>query len=80
MFDYNINKSADNQSFLNACEKIEQHFPDCEKERLLTDVDGSLIQIYKEDGKKITVFNDYEVDAVFIESELNLDTLFKDAE
>lgn len=80
MFEYNINKVADNQSFQNACNKIEHHFPDCKKERLLIDVDGSMIQIYKKDDKKITVFNSYYIDAVYIKSEVNLNMLFKDAE
>ncbi len=79
MFDYNINKTASNLEFKNACAKIERHFPDCKKDALLVDVDGSLIQVYRKDNDKITVFNDYEVDAVYIESEIDMNEIFKDA-
>ena len=79
MFDYNISKTASNSEFKNACAKIEQRFPDCKKDDLLIDVDGSLIQVYRKDNNKITVFNDYEVDAVFIESEIDMNKVFKDA-
>ena len=76
MFDYNINKTASNLEFKNACAKIERHFPNCKKDALLIDVDGSLIQVYRNDDNKITVFNDYEVDAVFIESEIDMNEIF----
>ena len=52
--------------------KIEKELKPLKKEKLLIDVDGSLIQVYYTDSKKIKVLNDYEVDAVYIESEKEL--------
>lgn len=76
MFKYNIHKEADNDKFEAACKKIENSINDLHIEKPLIDVDGSVIQIYRTDNKKIKVCNDYEVDAVFVDSEANLDELF----
>ena len=43
----------------------------------MIDVDGSIIRTYNSDNGKIKVYNDYEVDAVYIDSEINLDGLFQ---
>ena len=47
------------------------------KNKLLIDVDGSLIQTYKYNGKDIDVYDDYDVGAVYVKSEIDLDNLFK---
>ena len=72
MFNYTVAKEADNKAFLNACAKIEKEVKPLKKEKLLVDVDGSLIQVYYTDNKKIKVLNDYEIDAVYIEAEKEL--------
>lgn len=72
MFSYNIAKEADNKAFKNACAAIEEKVNGIEKEELLVDVDGTLIQVYNVPDGKITVFNDYEVDAVYADSDVNL--------
>lgn len=72
MFTYNISKVADNKAFRNACAAIEAKVKGITKEELLADVDGSLIQIYNTPEGSIKVFNDYEVDAVYADSEVNL--------
>ena len=72
MFSYNIAKKADNKAFKDACEAIEENMKDIEKEKLLIDVDGSLVQTYNTPKGSITVFNDYEVDAVYVDSEVDL--------
>ena len=72
MFTYNISKVADNKAFRNACAAIEAKVNGITKEELLADVDGSLIQIYNTPDGSIKVFNDYEVDAVYADSEVNL--------
>lgn len=77
MFTYNISKIADNKAFKDACTKIEDSKLELVKDTPLVDVDGTVIQIYKSDGKKIKVYNDYEVDAVYIDSDIDLDMLFK---
>lgn len=75
MYSYNISKVADNAAFKKACNTIETTIKDYTKKAMLTDVDGSLIQVYETPNGKITVFNDYEVDAVYADSEVNLDKL-----
>lgn len=76
MFSYNIEKEASEKKFIESCKKIEKNIPDIQKNDILEDVDGTQIQIYHKNGKKIKVMNDYEVDAVYIDSEINLDKLF----
>lgn len=76
MFKYNIHKEADNSKFKDACKKIENGIKGLKTEEPLIDVDGSVIQIYNSKNGKIKVYNDYEVDAVYIDSEINLDRLF----
>ena len=77
MFHYTVAKNADQKAFESVCVLLEVKINGMVKEKLLEDVDGTLIQIYKTGGKEITVFNDYEVGAVYIDSELNLDQIFK---
>lgn len=72
MFTYNIAKEADNQEFEKACQRIESGITDLKKEDVLVDVDGSVIQIYRKNKSKIKVYNDYEVDAVYIDSDIDL--------
>jgi hypothetical protein len=45
------------------------------KEKLLQDVDSSLIQTYMINGKRLTVINDVML-GVFIRAELDLDQIF----
>lgn len=75
MLSYNIAKNADNKAFGTACTLIEAKFKDAKKEPLLVDVDGTQIQIYNAPGGKIKVFNDYEVDAVYIDSDVDLSNI-----
>ena len=76
MYKYNIYKMADNNMFKETCKKIENGMSGLKAEAPLVDVDGTVIQIYEVGEKKIKVYNDYEVDAVYIDSEINLDQLF----
>lgn len=75
MFDYNIYIDNSTEIFKHTCESIEEAFPNAAKHTLLIDVDGSTIQIYTQDGKEIRVYDDYEVGAVYIESEIELNML-----
>jgi hypothetical protein len=58
-------------------QKIEEYNVKFSSEKPLIDVDGSIIQIYYDDVKKVEVYNDYEIDAVYVNSDFNLDDLFK---
>lgn len=76
MFVYNIAKTANVKAFNEACKTIKKSIRNVTKEELLNDVDGTQIQIYTTPNGKIRVLNDYEVDAVYVESEVNLKDVF----
>lgn len=76
MFDYTVCKENSPKEFKTTCKSIEQNFPFAKKQKLLVDVDGSTIQTYTENGKDIDVFDDYDVGAVYIKSEVNLAHIF----
>lgn len=59
------------------CSLIEAKLQDLCKEKLLEDVDGTQIQIYTAAGGRIKVYNDDEVDAVYIDSDIDLKNLRK---
>ena len=75
-FDYNVCPDNSPEGFKKACKKIEEHFPGLKKEALLVDVDGTTIQTYADHGKEIVVFDDYDVGAVFVKSEIELNAIF----
>lgn len=75
MQDYNISGQADNEKFFGICKRIESRLTDLQIEKLLIDVDGSVIQRYLYKTKRITVYNDYEIDAVYLISEECLDSI-----
>ena len=76
MFDYTIHPKADNKIFLQTCGLLEKSLTDLVKSKPLIDVDGSIYQKYNSGSKEITVYNDFEVDAVYIKSEINLNLFF----
>ena len=58
MYSYTLAREINSQLFKETCDKIEKSFPFVEKKKLLIDVDGSLLQDYFINGKKIRVQND----------------------
>lgn len=72
MFDYTIKSNNSVTAFKNACEMIEHKLFPVEKVSLLIDVDGSTIQEYHKENKTITVYDDYDIGAVYIKSEIEL--------
>ena len=78
MFSYNVAKKASQKAFERVCSTIESHVTGIGfiKEKLLEDVDGSQIQVYSTPTARIKVFNDYEVDAVYVDSDVALDGVF----
>lgn len=73
MYSYTISQEADEKQFERACNIVEKQLTEFEKEKLIEDVDGTQIQIYKANGKKIKVYNDYDVDAVYIDTDILID-------
>lgn len=76
-YEYNICTAADKEIFEKQCVALEKHIPGIERSDMLTDVDGSQTQIYELNGKKIIVHNSYYIDAVYIDSEVELTEYFK---
>ena len=71
MYCYTLSTSADPKVFLRVCSTLEQNgFTKIDK--LLEDVDGSLIQEYFFDNMKIRVECDVEIGAVYVDSQINL--------
>ena len=76
MFSYTVSKEADNKVFLDTCALIETNIAEAVKEEMLIDVDGSLYQTYQTPKGTIKVSNDFEVYAVYVDSDLKLDHIF----
>ena len=76
MFEYNIHNENSTDIFKETCDKVENAFPNAKKSRVFVDVDGSTIQTFTQDGKDIDIFDDYDVGAVFIKSEIELNNIF----
>lgn len=76
MFNYDICTQADKNVFLKQCKALEEHIPNLTKKELLVDVDGSEMQNYSLDGKKLIVYNSHYIDAVYIKSEFDIDRYF----
>lgn len=77
LYSYTTSLTADNNEFKKVCSDIEKNIPGIKKDKLLTDVDGSAIQKYKSGSKEITVQNDYEIDAVYVDSDIDLKGVVK---
>ncbi len=74
-YPYSYTLCPDNSpsAFREACEKIESIMPHLARQPLLTDVDGSTIQSYERaDGRRIVVYDDYDVGAVYVLSDFDL--------
>lgn len=76
MFEYYICNAADNEIFQKQCAAIEKNIAPLSKEKLLEDVDGTLIQIYDYTGDTIKVYSDHFINEVYIKSEIELTQFF----
>ena len=77
MFDYTVYPDNNPKLFKETCTLIEKEITGLSKENLLIDVDGSTIQVYYYNNLEIKVLDDYEVGAVYIISEYNLDDILR---
>jgi len=77
MFEYTICTEPDEDIFYRQCKALEKRFPEMQKEELLEDVDGTLIQEYIHPKGEITVKNDYYIGIVSVDSEFDLRPYFK---
>ena len=71
MFDYTLSTEVDIVAF-NEYDSLIKKIPNIKTEELLEDVDGSVIQVYYLDDKKIKLIMDEDVGATYIESEIEL--------
>lgn len=78
MYHYSICNVADEVIFQKQCRALETHLPHLVKDELLEDVDGSLMRRYWLDGKTITVHNSNYIDAIYVDSEVELEPYFRD--
>lgn len=74
-YEYSICNEFARDTFLKQCEALENHIPNLVKGDFLTDVDGSQIQIYFLNNKKISVFNTPDF-GVEIRSQIDIEQYF----
>ena len=79
MYRYTICSETYEALFHLQCAALKKHIPGLEDVRLLEDVDGSNLHIYRRDGKKLVVHNDYEIGSIYIKSEFDLTPYFPQA-
>lgn len=72
MFEYNIATKADEKIFNDIVSLIENSLPNAKKMKQIDDVDGTNIQTFTISNKDIDIYNDYEIDAVYIKSNYDL--------
>lgn len=72
MYDYSISLNNDPKEFKKVCVQIENHYTEAKKKEQLVDVDGTTIQSYAIGEKKIIVYDDYDVGAVYIRSDMEI--------
>ena len=76
MYDYTIFPDNSPKEFKKACKMIQKTLPNATPHDLLIDVDGSTIQTFEYEGQEISVCDDYDVGAVYVISEIDLDNIF----
>ena len=72
MYEYNVFPDANEEKFQSVCDEVRNLFPQANQEPLLRDVDGSLVQAYIQHEKRITVYNDVEIGALYVKSDIPL--------
>ena len=72
MYSYTLSNQPDNTLFLKTCSLIEKRVSEITKEKLLMDVDGSCFQTYRIPQGMIKVSNDFEVYALYVDSDIDL--------
>ncbi len=76
VFEYTICNQADTNIFYKQCSALEKNIPNLVKRDILEDVDGSLTQLYSVGNNHVSVHNSKYIDAVYVESEIDLIPFF----
>ena len=77
MYEYTIKKNADQKAFNAFCSLLLSDIKGIEKGERIDDFDRAQIQTFKTPNGTIKVYNDYEVDAVYVDTEIKLDNIIK---
>ena len=72
MYSYTISNEANQKLFEQTCNKLEELYPEITFVKQIVDVDGSVVSVYSLDGREVVVENDYEIYAVYIDSQIEL--------
>lgn len=76
MYEYTVSKNADHKAFSDCCALLLSKVENIKAGQLLNDFDRARIQHFNTPDGNIKVFNDYEVDAVYIEADIDLSKIF----
>lgn len=77
-YDYTISKENNPTEFKKICKIISDMCQDFIASKLLIDVDGSTIQVYSKENQQIVVYDDYDIGAVFVKSDIDLSAILSD--
>lgn len=75
-YDYTVLPDNSTKVFKETCNTIKNKFANIISKDLLVDVDGTTIQEYIVDDKSIVIYDDYDVGAVYVKSQINLNNLY----
>ena len=77
-YDYTVSRDNSPRIFKDTCKRLDSFLKGFEKFDLLVDVDGSTIQIYKQEDRKVIVYDDYDIGVVFVKSDVDLGNVVVD--
>lgn len=77
MYHYSICNMPDKELFYKQCKALEKKVPGLVKKDFLSDVDGSLTQIYSKEDSRVEVHNSEYIGALFVDSEIELEQFFR---
>ena len=77
LYNYTICDRFNEDIFNRQFAALEAHIPNIIKKELLHDVDDSKFQYYSIDGKDLRVCNSFDINAVLIDSDIDLVPFFK---
>ena len=69
-FHYTVCNEFDEEIFIKQCAAIEK-IPSLKKEKLLEDVDGTVLQIYHHENGDIRIVNDYLIGCLYVDSDFD---------
>ena len=74
-YHYTISSENSPQAFKDACLLVEEELWQFEKKKLAIDIDGSTVQMYKVGNSTVVVVDDYDIGAVFVNSDIKITNL-----